>query len=300
MTAQQSVPGVDLDVETLMRLRLLSASVGTRRLMMFSPFGAVPRRRRGRGVEIFDVRPWSEGDDIRHLDRNVTARAGAPHVRTYHDERARSVVYLVDFRPSMLFGTRRALRSVAAAEAAVASAWRTLEMQGRVGLAVAARPGARFLGWATHARAFTPLLDRLAALHRDALDDDGNTDPPLAEALEMIDKAVGSATISVATGLDAPGEDFDAIAERIARRRDLDVLLIADRLERAPPPGLYPFHTREGDSGTLRVGHGKRAPARDGRPARLRRLGARVLEIDAGADSVAMTRAVERFDGRSV
>lgn len=300
MSAQQSVTGVDLDVEALMRLRLLLAGIGMRRPMMFSPFGAVPRRRQGRGVEIYDVRPWSEGDDIRHLDRNVTARTGAPHVRTFHDERARSVVYLVDFRPSMLFGTRRAFRSVAAAEAAVASAWRTLDMQGRAGLAVADRIGGRFLGWATHARAFAPLLDRLAALHRDALDADGVADPPLTEALEMVDKAAGAAMMSVATGLDAPGDDFDAVAERIARRRDLDVLLIADRFELAPPPGLYPFHTRKGDSGTLRVGNGTHKSARDGRPTRLRRLGARVLEIDTGADVVTMARAVERFDGRSV
>jgi len=246
------------------------------------------------------VRLWSEGDDIRHLDRNVTARMGAPHVRTFHDERARSIVHLIDFRPSMLFGTRRAFRSVAAAEAAVASAWRTLDLQGRVGLAVAASAGACFLGWATHARAFTPLLDRLAAHHRDALDASENSDPPLAEALETIDRAAGSATMSVATGLDAPGEDFDAVAERIARRRDLDILLIADHFERAPLPGAYPFHTRAGDVGTLKIAPGKRSPARDGRQARLQRLGARVLEIDAGADIVALARAVERFDGRSV
>lgn len=300
MSARQGVPGVDLDVESLIRLRRLFAGAPARRPMTASPFGAVPRRSRGRGVEIYDVRLWSEGDDIRHLDRNVTARTGAPHVRTYHDERARNVLYLVDFRPSMLFGTRRAFRSVAAAEAAVASAWRTLDMQGRAGLAVADVGETAFLGWATHARAFTPLLDRLAARHRAALDAINGKDRPLTEALETIDMVAGTAAMSVATGLDAPGERFDAVAERIARRRDLDILLIADRFERAPPSGLYPFHTCDGDGGTLRIGGRAEASARDRRPARLRRLGARVLEIDAGGDPLAMARAVERFDGRYV
>lgn len=294
------VPGVDLDVESLMRLRLLLAGSTARRPMSVSPFGAVPRRRRGRGVETYDVRAWSEGDDVRHLDRNVTARTGAPHVRTFHDERARSVLYLVDFRPSMLFGTRRAFRSVAAAEAAVVSAWRTLDLQGRAGLAVAGAAEAVFLGWATNARAFSPLLDRLADRHRAALARAESADPPLMEALDVIEKAAGSATLSLATGLDAPGDRFDAVAEGIARRRDLDILLIADRFERAPPRGLYPFHTRAGDVGTLHIGHRTEAPARDDRPARLRRLGARVLEVDAGADPVATARAVERFDGRYV
>ncbi|WP_442755851.1 DUF58 domain-containing protein [Methylocystis sp. JAN1] len=297
MSAQASVPGVDLDVEALMRLRLLFSGASARRLVGAPPPGTLPRRRRGRGVETYDVRPWSEGDDIRRLDRNATARTGAPHVRTFHDERERNVLYLVDFRPSMLFGTRRAFRSVAAAEAVVASAWRTLDMQGRAGLAAATSSGPHFLGWAASGRALAPLLDKLVSAHRDALAATGGAEPPLAEALDTIDAAAGSAAMAVATGLDAPGQRFDAVTERIARRRDLDILLIADRFELAPPRGVYPYRTREGEAGRLRVARGA-APATDGRPARLRRLGARVLQIDAGLDAAAMARALERFDGR--
>ncbi len=150
MTAPDSIPGVDLDVDALIGLRRLLARAAAPRLVASPPTGNLPRRRRGRGVETYDVRPWSHGDDIRSLDRNVTARMGAPHVRTFHDERERHVLYLVDFRPSMLFGTRRALRSVAAAEAAVAAAWRTLDTHGRAGLAAATSRGPRFLGWAAN------------------------------------------------------------------------------------------------------------------------------------------------------
>jgi uncharacterized protein (DUF58 family) len=296
MSARAIVPGVDLDVEALMRLRLTLAGVSARRPTLVSPSGGVPRRRRGRGLETYDVRPWSDGDDIRRLDRNVTARTGAPHVRTFHDERARSVLYVVDIRPSMLFGARRAFRSVAGAETAVLSAWRTLETQGRVGLAALA-PEPHFLGWAAQARALAPLLDRLAALHHAALEAPEDAEPPLAEALERIEKEAGAASMSVATSLDTPGERFDAVAQRIARRRDLDILLIHDRFERAPPPGVYPWRSRAGETGTLSIARGQ-APAPDERVARLRRLGARVLEIDASLDAGAVARAVERFDGQ--
>lgn len=295
-----SVPGVDLDVEGLMRLRLLLTRTGRRQLMASPPPGSVLRRRRGRGVETYDVRPWSDGDDIRRLDRNVTARTGSPHVRTFHEERERSILYLVDFRPSMLFGTRRALRSVAAAEAVVASAWRTLDMQGRVGFAAALSSQARFLGWAASARALAPLLDEVAAAHRAELNAIGGEEPPLTDALEAVERMAGSAAVTIATALDTPGERFDAVTERIARRRNLDVLLIADRFELAPPPGVYPYHTREGAKGLLRIAPGSDALATDGRLARLRRLGARVLQIDAGLDAAATARALERFDGRSV
>jgi uncharacterized protein (DUF58 family) len=299
MTARPSVPGVDLEVEALMRLRWLHLKTPASGYIAAASSGSAPRRRRGRGLETFDVRPWSEGDDIRRLDRNVTARTGAPHVRTFHEERAPNILYLVDFRPPMLFGTRRAFRSVAAAEAAVALAWRTLDKQGRAGFAAATASGAQLIGWAGSGRMLAPLLDRLAAIHRAALDGRDDVAPPLAEALDEIDGAAGSAAMTVATGLDAPGAGFDPAAERIARRRDLDFLLIADRFESAPPPGLYPFRTREGEEGRLRVTRGDGTPSKDDRPARLRAAGARVLLIDAGLDAAAMARALERFDGRS-
>jgi uncharacterized protein (DUF58 family) len=290
-----SCVGVDLDAEALMRLRLLSARFRARRRFAAPPAGSAPRRRRGRGTEIYDLRPWSEGDDIRRLDPHATARAGAPQVRTEQDEREDSALHIVDLRPSMLFGTRRALRSVVAAEAAVACAWRRLDLQGRVGLAVVAIEGARLLGWAAGARGFAPLLVELAQAHRAALASSEQGDPPLAEALERLDALSGAAAVTLATGLDVPGEHFDAVASRLARRRAFDVLLIADRFELAPPPGVYPFRLHDGEAGRLRVARGASSP--DARGARLARVGARVLEIDAGADIATTARVLERFHG---
>ncbi|MBU3887489.1 DUF58 domain-containing protein [Methylosinus sp. KRF6] len=302
--AEERVVGVDLDVEALMRLRLLFARSGARRAAAAAPFGGLAQRRRGRGAETYDVRPWSDGDDIRNLDRNVTARTGAPHVRSFHDERERSVLFLVDFRAPMLFGTRRAFRSVAAAEAAVAAAWRVIEQRGRVGLGAIGAEGARCFGWAAGARGLPPLIVALVEAHRAALSDNGEAvGPSLAAALEQMESVGGSSAVSLASALDFPGEAFDAIAARLARRRDLSVLLIADRFELAPAPGLYPFRTGE-EEGTLRIAQGA-APAPDQRPARLRRLGARALEVDAGLEAEAVARLLERFDmerfdGRSV
>ena len=176
--AEAPVLGVDLDVESLMRLRLLSTRSSARRAARLRRSAASARRRRGRGAETYDVRPWSDGDDMRSLDRNVTARTGAPHVRTFHDERERSVLFLVDFRAPMLFGTRRAFRSVAAAEAAVASAWRVINSQGRVGLAAIGSAGARCFGWAVGARSFPPLLVALAEAHRAALSESAEAAEP--------------------------------------------------------------------------------------------------------------------------
>ena len=63
--------------------------------------------------------PLLEGDDTRTIDWQATARLASPHVRVFTEERDRPVLLVVDQRLSMFFGSRRAMKSVVAAEAAV-------------------------------------------------------------------------------------------------------------------------------------------------------------------------------------
>jgi uncharacterized protein (DUF58 family) len=60
---------------------------------------------RGAGIEFDEVREFTEGDDIRSVDWNVTARTGRPHVKKFMEERELSVVLLLDVSPSADFGT---------------------------------------------------------------------------------------------------------------------------------------------------------------------------------------------------
>jgi uncharacterized protein (DUF58 family) len=88
---------------------------------------------RGRGLTFEEVRPYLPGDDIRSMDWRVTARTGEPHVRVYAEEKDRPVLLLVDQRINMFFGSRRAMKSVCAAEAAALVAWRVLAEGDRAG-----------------------------------------------------------------------------------------------------------------------------------------------------------------------
>ena len=42
----------------------------------------------GSGVDVADLREYEPGDDVRHIDWNVTARTEIPHVRTFLEDRA--------------------------------------------------------------------------------------------------------------------------------------------------------------------------------------------------------------------
>lgn len=90
-------------------------------------------RMRGRGLSFEELRDYLPGDDIRTIDWRVTARTGKPFVRVYDEEKDRPALVIVDQRVNMFFGSRRSLKSVAAAEAAVLCAWRVTALGDRVG-----------------------------------------------------------------------------------------------------------------------------------------------------------------------
>ncbi|MCJ7433494.1 MAG: DUF58 domain-containing protein [Anaerolineales bacterium] len=90
-------------------------------------------RLRGRGLAFEELRHYHQGDDIRTMDWKATARLRSPHVRVYTEERERPVLLVVDQRRTMFFGSRRAMKSVTAAEVAAVGAWRVLAAGDRVG-----------------------------------------------------------------------------------------------------------------------------------------------------------------------
>jgi uncharacterized protein (DUF58 family) len=60
---------------------------------------------RGNGVDFADMRPYEYGDDVRHIDWNVTARLNEPYVREFLEDREITAWFLLDLSPSVDFGT---------------------------------------------------------------------------------------------------------------------------------------------------------------------------------------------------
>lgn len=59
---------------------------------------------RGEGIDLRDLREYEPGDDLRHIDWNVTARTDVPHVRTYAEDRELTAWLVLDRSSSMGFG----------------------------------------------------------------------------------------------------------------------------------------------------------------------------------------------------
>ncbi|MFL6694390.1 MAG: DUF58 domain-containing protein [Ramlibacter sp.] len=60
---------------------------------------------RGAGLDLADLREYQHQDDVRHIDWNVTARTGVPHVRVFTEDREMAAWFLLDLSPSVDFGS---------------------------------------------------------------------------------------------------------------------------------------------------------------------------------------------------
>lgn len=91
---------------------------------------------KGQGMEFDEVREYQVGDDIRTIDRNVTARTGRPHVKKFVEEREMTVMLLVDASRSCHFGSQHQLKSQLAAELAAVLAFSAIRNNDKVGLII--------------------------------------------------------------------------------------------------------------------------------------------------------------------
>src|SRR6185295_2561829 len=74
---------------------------------------------RGHGLDLADIREYQYGDDVRHIDWNVTARLQSPYVREYHEDREINAWFLLDLSASVDFGSQVKKQAVSSGFVAV-------------------------------------------------------------------------------------------------------------------------------------------------------------------------------------
>ena len=104
-----------------------------------SPFAGEYRSAfRGQGMEFEEVRPYVPGDDVRHIDWNVTARTGEPYVKQFREERELTLLLVLDSSGSLRVGSGgldgRTDKRMQAARLAGALSWAAVQNGDRVGL----------------------------------------------------------------------------------------------------------------------------------------------------------------------
>jgi len=87
----------------------------------------------GVGTELWQVRPYEPGDDVRRIEWNVTARTSIPHVRVELAERVLVTWLVLDASASMAFGTGERRKADVAEGVAVAVGYAATRRGNRLG-----------------------------------------------------------------------------------------------------------------------------------------------------------------------
>ena len=186
---------------------------------------------RGHGLDLADLREYAYGDDVRHIDWNVTARLQTPYVREYNEEREVAAWFLLDLSPSVDFGSQT-LKKQAVSSEFVAVLARILTRHGN-------RVGALFYG--DHVDTIIParsgrrqvlhLLHRM--LTRPARPETAPTDlgELLRAAYQMAPRR--SLVFVVSDFISTPG--WAAPLTHLARRHDVVAVRLYDPLEMELP-----------------------------------------------------------------
>lgn len=201
--------------------------------------GAQSSRLHGRGMDYAESRVYQPGDDVRRLDWRLTARSGKLHTKLFQEEREGQLLVLLDTSASLRFGTRVRFKSVQAARAAAVAAWLAARAGERVGM----------MSFGGHDRLLRPQGGARGALAAcgtladwDALlaTDRGES---LSAALLRVRRLQHGASrvLLLSDGFSADGDARQHLLE-LKARADVGVLVVADALEREPPPpGRYPL-----------------------------------------------------------
>jgi uncharacterized protein (DUF58 family) len=246
--------------------------------------GAYLGARPGTGLTFAELRAYEPGDDVRHLDWNVTARQGKPYVRRFVEERALNLWMIVDVSASLRFGPEGRTKADRAAQAAALLAAAAVQNGDRAGLALVSdrveaelRPdgGARHLARLLRALVATPATSR-------------RTD--MTAGLAWLGRSARRALIVAIGDFLDPGPV--ATWRAISRRHEVVALrLVEPREEELPDAGLIALEDAESgarrfvDSSSRRV-RDAYAKAAQGRRAAFRRWCA-----DAGANGFEISTA---------
>ena len=87
----------------------------------------------GTGSELWQVRPYEPGDDVRRIEWNVTARTGEPHIRVELAERVLVTWLVLDASASMAFGTGDRRKADVAEGVAIAVGYAATRRGNRLG-----------------------------------------------------------------------------------------------------------------------------------------------------------------------
>jgi uncharacterized protein (DUF58 family) len=182
---------------------------------------------RGQGMEFAEVRAYEAGDDFRAIDWNVSARLGAPYVKTFTEERELTLLLVVDQSASTRVGmpVTKAARSV---EVAAVLALAGAREQDRVGALLFSDQVEHVVPPAKGRRHALRLIRDLLAF---ASTRRGTN---LVQAIHYASKVLGHRSVVIILS-DFLAEGWDKALRELGSRHQVIAITVDDPREASPP-----------------------------------------------------------------
>lgn len=211
----------------------------TSRLAVSNQAGDVKSAFKGRGVELEEVRGYTFGDDVRDIDWRITARKDMPYTKLYAEEKDREIYVLLDLSPYMVFGTRKELKSVAAAKIAGLLGWLALGNKDRFGCIIFDGKNNYVFKPKNHQGNLIAIFKKIAAVSQDVL---RKTDEPLtdgfAKTVKLLQQNIKTqATVFAVSDFNHFDDALKKAIAGMARRTKVFMVNVFDVLEENPPKG---------------------------------------------------------------
>lgn len=185
------------------------------------------------GSEPGEAREYRWGDDVRHMDWNLTARTTVAHVRDTIADRELETWLVLDRTASMDFGTVRCEKRELALTAAAAFALLTNRAGNRTGAVVVGGRKCRVVPAATGRDPAMALLHRLSAEPRAS--EDASASPSLSDGLVQADRVARRRGLVVVVSDFLDGSDWQRMLRRLTRRHQVVAVEVRDPREDALP-----------------------------------------------------------------
>lgn len=272
-----------LSAEDLRELRRIHVAAGRRVDALLA--GDWRSAVRGRGMEFEEVRAYVPGDDVRHIDWNVTARSGDAFVKVFREERQMTVLLVVDVSGSTKVGSGgedgRTDRRLQVARIAGGIAYAGIRSRDEVGLVTFSD---RIETWLRPRRTRGHVWAVIQAIFEASGERRGTS---IAEAARFVAATWRRrAVVVIVSDFLDPGPWQSAIAT-LAGRHQVHAILVHDPLDDAlPVGGLVEVEDAETgrrmlvDASTIRP-----QPDVDARLRALRRSGARAAAVSTSEDA---------------
>jgi uncharacterized protein (DUF58 family) len=202
--------------------------IRTRRIVQNRTAGAWHASFKGRGIEFAEIREFQEGDEVRSIDWNVSARLGSPYIKLFTEEREQNVFFLVDRSASGQFGSGEMTKAEYTAEVAAVLAFSATLNKDRVGLLLFSDQEELHLDPARGHRHVLRIIRELLAFEPKSQKTD------LAAGIEhLLKTTLKRSIVFILSDLITP--EFDKPLRALSRKHEVILLHVTDPIERSLP-----------------------------------------------------------------